>query len=117
LCFLPRIGSLNGSGLLLTVGSKASDAVDRSTGHGFLPKSSMSDYDQFITPNLNRVKHVEPSKIADGEEEQAVQKVLANNSSNPISLSAIGIGLVSLVTMLGLRLRRGLQPATIATPM
>merc|ERR1719405_348815 len=36
-----------------------------------------------------------------------------SNINYPISLSAIGIGLLSLVTMLVVRLRRGLQPATI----
>jgi peptidyl-prolyl cis-trans isomerase C len=82
-------------------------------------QSSMRGYDKFITPNLQHFKHghgpdafagTSPSDI---EEKQAVQKPLANDGMNPISLSAIGIGLLSLVTMLGLRLRRGLQPATI----
>merc|ERR1719380_126357 len=50
-------------------------------------------------------------EIADREDKQASQKLLANESYNPMSLSAIGIGLVSLMTMLGVRLRRGLQPA------
>jgi len=84
----------------------------------------MSDYDKFITPSLNRVKHgngaealstkdVNPPTIADRQEMQAVQKLATNGSSNPITLSAIGIGLLSLATMLGVRLQRGLQPATI----
>ena len=55
------------AGLLVLAESQASDTADRSTLQGFLPKhmpsgsdvprSSMSDYDKFITPNLNRVKH------------------------------------------------------------
>ena len=55
------------AGLLFLVESQASDVADRSTLQGFLskympsgsdaPRSSMSDYDKFITPNLNRVKH------------------------------------------------------------
>ena len=55
------------AGLLFLVESQASDVVDRSTLQGFLskympsgsdvPRSSMSDYDKFIIPNLNRVKH------------------------------------------------------------
>jgi protochlorophyllide reductase len=79
----------------------------------------MSDYDKFITPNLNRVKQgistkdFNPPTIADREEKQAVQKLVTNDSSNPIILSAIGIGLLSLATMLGIRLRRRLQPATV----
>merc|ERR1712072_295749 len=40
-------------------------------------------------------------------------KLLATGSNNPISLSAIGVGLLSLVTMLGVHLRRRLQPATV----
>jgi len=84
----------------------------------------MSDYDKFIAPNLNRVEHgngaekpslstqdFNPSTIADREEKQAVQNLLTNDSSNPITLSAIGIGLLSIVIMLAVRLRRGLQPA------
>jgi len=91
----------------------------------------MSDYDKFISPNLNRVKQgngaftaargepsistkdLNPPTIADREEMQAVKKVVTNGSSNPITLSAIGIGLLSLATMLGVRLHRGLQPATV----
>jgi len=83
-------------------------------------QSSMRGYEKFVTPTLQHVKHEngldtrgEASKIADREEQQAVQKLLADDSMSSISLSAIGIGLLSLVTMLGVRLRRGLQPATI----
>merc|ERR1719174_2405341 len=87
--------------------------------------SSMGDLSKFITPNLNRVKHgnvaaspkstKDPNAptIADREEKQAMQKLLADDNSNPITLSAIGIGLFSLATMLGVRLQRGLQPATV----
>merc|ERR1719172_425106 len=51
--------------------------------------------------------------IAENDKKQAVQRLVTNNISSSISLSAIGIGLLSLVTMLGVRLRRGLQPATV----
>jgi acetyl esterase/lipase len=170
------------AGLLFLVESEASDVAHRSALQGFLskytpagadaPRSSMSDYDKFITPNLNRVKHEKgaealashndlaepglgmgvrpftivndkpvphptaqvedsmafttareepsistedfnPPTIADREEKQAVQKLVTNDSSNPMTLSAIGIGLLSLAMMLGVRLRRGLQPASI----
>jgi magnesium-protoporphyrin O-methyltransferase len=95
------------------------------------PKSSISDYDKFVAPSLNRVdvggagalsSHSFPaepdpntgvSTFTSRKEKQAVQKLLANDSSNPITLSAIGIGLLSLATMLGVRLQRGLQPATV----
>merc|ERR1719443_2868297 len=49
-------------------------------------------------------------EVADSEEKQAAE--FATNSKNPISLSAIGIGLLSFVTMLVVHWRRGLQPAT-----
>jgi small subunit ribosomal protein S20 len=113
------------AGLLFLVKSQASDVADRSTFQGFLsksdaPRSSMSDYDKFINPNLNRVKHgngvtkdFNAQTIVDSEEDQAVQKLLPNDSSNPITLSAIGIGLLSLATMLGIRLRvAASQPAS-----
>ena len=54
------------AGLLFLVESQASDVADRSTLQGFLskympsgsdaPRSSVSDYDKLITPNLNPVK-------------------------------------------------------------
>jgi hypothetical protein len=105
------------AGLLLIAESEASDVADRSALQGFLSKygpvgsdaskSSISDYDKFITPNLNRVKQdFDLTNIADGEEKPAAQKLVANNSNNSISLSAIGIGLFSLATMLGARLWR-----------
>jgi hypothetical protein len=83
-------------------------------------QSSMRGYDKFVTPNLQRVKQSNgpdalsgTSPSSDREEKQAVPQLLANDSNSPITLSVIGIGLLSLVTMLGVRLHRGLQPATI----
>merc|ERR1719443_161142 len=119
------------AGLLLIAESKASDEVDRSALQGFLSKyvpsgsdaskSSTRDYDKFITPKFNRVKH---GNVPDAlsyfkdlpehgprEESQAVQKLLANGSNNPTSVFAIGIGLLSLLTMLVVHLRRGMQSA------
>merc|ERR1719460_24698 len=58
-------------------------------------------------------KDFDPPKVANKEEKQAAQQLLPSNNNNPISLSAICIGLLSLVTMLVVRLRRGLQPAAI----
>ena len=55
------------AGMLFIAESQSSDEADRSTHQGFLSnhvpsgsdlsQSSMSDYDNFITPNFNRVKH------------------------------------------------------------
>jgi Na+-driven multidrug efflux pump len=62
-------------------------------------------------------KDVDPLKIADMEEKQALQKMLAKESNNHISegLLSVGtmLGLLSLGTMLGVRLRRRVQPVTI----
>jgi len=58
-------------------------------------------------------KDIQSPKIADREDKQAVQKLLAKERYNPIALSAICIGLVSLIALLEVRLRRGLQPAGV----
>jgi hypothetical protein len=103
------------AGLLLFVESQASDVADRSTLQGFLSKS---DYDQFITPNVNRMKHgnelgASPFTVVDDKPMLQSSTQVVNNSNDPISLSIFSIGLVSFVTMLGLSLWRALQPATI----
>merc|ERR1719271_643736 len=75
----------------------------------------MSDYDKFITPNFNRVKHGNgPFTTVDDKPvpHPSTQMQDSNNNISPISLTAIGIGMLSIVTMLVVRLQRGLQPAT-----
>jgi len=104
------------AGLLLLSESQASDLADRSTHQDFRSKS---DYDKFITPNLNRMKHgnelgASPFTVVD-DKPILQSSTQVQNSSDPISLSIFGIGLVSFVTMLGLTLWRALQPATIPT--
>merc|ERR1719482_924316 len=89
---------------------------------GFLSKAdaaeALYDYYKFITPNVAPVVQdsmaftsAERERIAGREEEKAAQKVFTNDSS--MGLPAIGVGLLALVTMLGVRLWRGLQPATV----
>jgi len=82
----------------------------------------LTKYDKFVTPNLQHVKQGtspfttvddKPILHADREEKQSVQKELANDSMNALSLSAMGIGLLSLGMLLGVRLQRWLQPATV----
>merc|ERR1719331_3550429 len=51
--------------------------------------------------------------IAEREENEAVQKMLANDSNSPLPLSAIGVALLSLVTMIGVGIRRKFQQATV----
>jgi hypothetical protein len=109
---------------LLLVASQASDNTDQSALRG-----SLSKYKKFITPTFSHVqngngpdadsmaltsaKDLNPVKIADREEKEAVQDLLANDSIKPITLSAIGVGLLSLVTVLGVRMWRGLQQTTV----
>jgi hypothetical protein len=57
-------------------------------------------------------KDFDPPIIASKEEKQAEQKLLVSDSTTAISLSAIGVGLLALGTVLGIRMRRGLQLAT-----
>jgi len=128
--------------LLLIVESEASDVADRSTLRGSLSKymssgsdvvkSPMSEYDKFVTPNVKHIKNWNgadalsshnapaepgPNMIAERREEKAVNNMLPDDSSSPLAVSAIGIGLLSLVTMLGFRLRRELKPALGETVM
>jgi hypothetical protein len=109
------------AGLLVVAESQASDVADRSNTQGFLSKpsgadaskNSLSDYGQFLTPNLKpsiSTKDVKLPEIVDKEE------MSASDNSTPMSLYAIGVGLLSLVTMLGARMRRGMQPANILAP-
>jgi DnaJ-domain-containing protein 1 len=158
------------AGLLMIAGTHASDVADRSMHRGFLSKylgsdaskTSLGDYNKFMTPRFNHMKHggapdalshhngpaehapatvfgksADPTalaqdvmaftsvkgkplitkdfntpKIADEEEERAMQKVPANHNSMPIRMSAIGVSLLTLAAMLGVRMRRGLQQAT-----
>jgi hypothetical protein len=100
---------------LLLVASQASDNTDQSALRGSLSK--------FITPTFSRVKNGPAADdmkftIADDkpqmqEEKEAVQDLLANDSIKPITLSAIGIGLLSLATLLGVRMSRGLQQTAV----
>jgi len=78
----------------------------------------MSAYDKFITPNFNSAKHGPVTDNIQG----AIPFTVVDDKPLPhpttqkqdsISLSAIGLGLLSLVTMLGVHLRRRLQPSAL----
>jgi hypothetical protein len=61
-------------------------------------------------------KDLELPKIADKVEEQAAQKLFATGNKNmPIALFAIGAGVFTLVAMLGILMRRGLEPTVFAS--
>jgi hypothetical protein len=73
-------------------------------------KSPVRDYDKFITATFNHVITNREQKVADKGEDKDVQKLLSNESNKPIGLCAIGVALLSLAAMVGVRLRRGMQP-------
>jgi len=78
----------------------------------------MSAYDKFMTPNFNSAKHGPVTDNIQGATPFTVvdDKPLLHPTAqkqDPLSLSAIGVGLLSLVTMLGVHLRRRLQPSAL----
>jgi hypothetical protein len=92
------------AGLVVVAESQASSET------GFLSKPSL---DQFISPNVNRMQTArQESLISTKEEEKAAEKGFTNSNSAPISLSAIGVGLLALATMFGVRMQRGLRPVS-----
>merc|ERR1719327_912174 len=109
------------SGLLLAAESQASNVAeaDPSRVQGFLSKYMMASMQRAASSNMiiddKPVLHPVPQTTK--EEENAAQKLLANGSNTPITLSAIGVGLLALVTMLGVRIQRGLRPDTALAGM
>merc|ERR1719389_1157019 len=98
------------SAVLLLSCAQADDIADSS--NKFL--ASSGDFSKFVTPTLKHMKYKgDLLNTQDFEEEKAVQKIVTNDSNMPISVAAIGIGLLSLAAMLGFRMRRGLQSATV----
>jgi len=97
------------AGLLLVAESQAGDV-------GFLPKSSLNDYDKFITPTASQLTIADDKPVlhptTQGQDFD-LPKTAANGNNTPITLSAIGVGLLALATMLGVRIVRGSRPATI----
>ena len=77
--------------LLLIAESQASDVADRSTHQGFLSKYVPSGSDASQSSMSDYDSFITP---------------------NFIVFASVFIGLISLLTMLVIRLRRGLQPAT-----
>jgi hypothetical protein len=93
------------AGLLVVAESQASD-------NGFL---SNSGYDKFVSPSLNHMKHGNgPAALShhSNPAEHGPATVGTQYSDMPITMSAIGVGLLALVTMVGFQVRRRLQPAT-----
>jgi photosystem II PsbU protein len=91
------------------------DKVNKKTGG---TASFKNPFSKFVLPAVSNVKHGNgpdalsshhnsPTEYSPAtDEQQAVQKLLANASNRPMTLSAIGVALFSLATMLGARLWR-----------
>merc|ERR1719174_937833 len=56
-------------------------------------------------------KDFQPQKITEMEEDKDVQKLFAKESQKPAGFSAIGVALLSLAAIVGVRMRRGTQQA------
>jgi hypothetical protein len=92
------------AGLLLIAGSQANDVADQG---GFLSKYMPVGTQRAPTSLNGYVPESQQSKIAAKEEEKSAQTLFANDSSMPITLPAIGVGLLALVTMIVARMRTG----------
>jgi photosystem II oxygen-evolving enhancer protein 2 len=129
-----------GTGLLFIAESQAGEVEDRSTLEGFLSKSdasksSMNEYDKFIIATVNRGRHghgpdalahhsnpAEHGPAIDDKpalhqipQDQNSMKFTSNtqDSHSPLTLSAIGAALFSLVTIIGVGISRKFQQATV----
>merc|ERR1712216_42922 len=91
--------------LLMLSSVQASDIADGATGK-FMAYHVTPAVDSRISSRTD----FEIQKMADKEEDKDVQKLLNSESKMPIGLSAIGFALLSLAAMVGVRMRRGMQP-------
>jgi len=93
------------AGLLMFSHVQAGDIADGST--------------KFMAHRLNRMEYggrpeaFKSQKIADNQEDTDVQKLFSNESNKPIGFSAIAVAvaLLSVAAMVGVRVRRRMQPA------
>jgi ribosomal protein L10 len=82
-------------------------------------ESFHGDNGKFMAHHLNRMEHGgRPEALSDhyGVVEDASapvadNKLLSNESSNPVGFSAIAVAMLSLAAMVGVRMRRRMQPA------
>merc|ERR1719311_1582536 len=80
-------------------------------------KTSLGDYNKFVMHRFSHMAHAgapdAPSHHSGpAEHGHAIYDSQQVNSSMPLGLSAIGVALLTLAAMLGVRMRRGLQQAT-----
>jgi len=110
----PKMGGQKSAGRPKGLGNPRAAAPKKSSG-GYSFKNPFS---KFVLPAVSNVKHGNgpdalsshhnsPTEYSPAtDEQQAAQKLLANTSNMPMTLSAIGVALFSLATMLGARLWR-----------
>jgi hypothetical protein len=101
------------AGTLIFSGAQSSDIADGSRNDGFLSKYML------LRPESSGVfrmrKNLEPQKISDKDEDKDAQELFTNVSNKHIGLSAIGVALLSVAAMVGVRMRRGIQPPIALT--
>jgi len=110
-------------GMTMFASARANDAADRFQPQGFL--SQYMSFDPSSSKTFNHMKNadvdgnhagVSASPVLDGpfatsQGKPAQPTVLANDNSTPLVLSAIGIALLTLAALVGVRMRRAIQPA------
>jgi len=107
----PKMGGQKSAGRPKGLGNPRAAAPKKSSG-GYSFKNPFS---KFVLPAVSNAKHGHGPDVLSShhnspteyspatDEQQAVQKLLANASNMPMTLSAIGVALLSLATMLGAR--------------
>jgi len=93
------------AGLLMFSSVQASDLADGSKNH-------LGDTGKFMAHHLNHMERGARPEALSGEADKEQEKLLTNESNNSIALPAIGIALLSVAAMLGVRMQRGMQQAT-----
>jgi hypothetical protein len=101
------------AGLLLIAESQASDVAG--ADQGFLSKYVTAPMQRTPTSIKGKDSVIIDDKPVINQAPQVYlpnSKPVANDSNTPITLSAIGVGLLALMTMLGVHMRTVLRPAT-----
>ena len=92
-------------------GGISASTVFNKQAHAAPAQDSMAFTSASGEPQIS-TKRFEPPEIVDKKESKAAQMLLPNDSSMPLALSAIGVSLLMVAAMLGVRSRRGSQQAT-----
>merc|ERR1719174_1738604 len=99
-------------GMTMFASAQANDAADRLQHQGFLSQYMSFDPSSSKTHSFNHMKNADvDGPFATSQGKPAQPTVLANDNSMPLGLSAIGIALLTLAGLVGVRMRRAIQPA------